>query len=252
MSSVLRLVFSMASTHVGIVPGVDLAGPRDVDRLGVVLVDLGDERAVRPVGDRGRGEGRNLGEAGHLRQRGHVGAKRRLVDVPDQLEQPALVVDQQHDGVVGVDHPLVDFGHDLPPLLINVPKRDTMYPADELHGRTRHAGLSPPIFCFAVKSVTAIPLQPVSRPTPRRSALRQAGQADDRGHRCAHQEAHGDDRRRDLGRGHRLHEAQQAASKPFFCLFNGTRMHLRTHVRAEHRGRYTHADSEYADGMLEL
>ncbi len=44
---------------------------------------------------------------------------------------------------------------------------------------------------------------------------------------------------------------QQAAGKPFFCWFNATRMHLRTHVRAEHRGRYTHGDSEYIDGMLE-
>ena len=111
MSSVLRLVSSMACDPRRVVPGVDLAGARDVDRVGIVLMDLGDERAVRPVGDRGRGEGRNLGEVGHLRQRGHVRAQRRKVDVPDQLEQPALVVDQQHDGVVGVDHPLVDFGH---------------------------------------------------------------------------------------------------------------------------------------------
>ena len=44
---------------------------------------------------------------------------------------------------------------------------------------------------------------------------------------------------------------QQAAGKPFFCWFNATRMHLRTHVRAEHRGRYKHGDSEYIDGMLE-
>ncbi|WP_375775512.1 arylsulfatase [Bradyrhizobium sp. ma5] len=44
---------------------------------------------------------------------------------------------------------------------------------------------------------------------------------------------------------------QQAAGKPFFCWFNATRMHLRTHVRAEHRGRYTHGDSEYVDGMME-
>ena len=44
---------------------------------------------------------------------------------------------------------------------------------------------------------------------------------------------------------------QQAAGKPFFCWFNATRMHLRTHVRADHRGRYTHGDSEYIDGMLE-
>ncbi len=44
---------------------------------------------------------------------------------------------------------------------------------------------------------------------------------------------------------------QSSAGKPFFCWFNATRMHLRTHVRAEHRGRYKHGDSEYIDGMIE-
>ncbi len=44
---------------------------------------------------------------------------------------------------------------------------------------------------------------------------------------------------------------QQAAGKPFFAWYNATRMHLRTHVRSEHRGRYTHGDSEYIDGMIE-
>jgi len=44
---------------------------------------------------------------------------------------------------------------------------------------------------------------------------------------------------------------QHTAGKPFFCWFNGTRMHLRTHVRQDHRGRYTHGDSEYIDGMIE-
>ncbi|MGY3607302.1 MULTISPECIES: arylsulfatase [unclassified Bradyrhizobium] len=44
---------------------------------------------------------------------------------------------------------------------------------------------------------------------------------------------------------------QQSAGRPFFCWFNSTRMHLRTHVRDSHRGRYTHGDSEYADGMIE-
>ena len=44
---------------------------------------------------------------------------------------------------------------------------------------------------------------------------------------------------------------KQGEGKPFFCWFNSTRMHLRTHVRAEHRGRYTHGDSEYIDGMIE-
>ena len=46
-------------------------------------------------------------------------------------------------------------------------------------------------------------------------------------------------------------QRQQAADKPFFCWFNSTRMHLRTHVRDSHRGRYKHGDSEYVDGMLE-
>jgi arylsulfatase len=44
---------------------------------------------------------------------------------------------------------------------------------------------------------------------------------------------------------------QQTAGKPFFTWFNATRMHLRTHVRTDHRGRYTHGDSEYIDGMHE-
>ena len=44
---------------------------------------------------------------------------------------------------------------------------------------------------------------------------------------------------------------QHSTGKPFFVWFNSTRMHLRTHVRPEHRGRYTHGDSEYIDGMIE-
>lgn len=44
---------------------------------------------------------------------------------------------------------------------------------------------------------------------------------------------------------------QNAAGKPFFVWWNGTRMHLRTHVRESHRGKYTHGDSEYIDGMIE-
>lgn len=43
----------------------------------------------------------------------------------------------------------------------------------------------------------------------------------------------------------------KAGDKPFFCWFNSTRMHLRTHVREGHRGRYKHGDSEYIDGMIE-
>jgi arylsulfatase A-like enzyme len=44
---------------------------------------------------------------------------------------------------------------------------------------------------------------------------------------------------------------QSTAGKPFFCWFNSTRMHLRTHVKKENRGKYTHGDSEYIDGMIE-
>src|SRR6516164_9474408 len=44
---------------------------------------------------------------------------------------------------------------------------------------------------------------------------------------------------------------QHAAGKPFFVWFNSTRMHLRTHVRGAHRGRYKHGDCEYNDGMIE-
>ena len=44
---------------------------------------------------------------------------------------------------------------------------------------------------------------------------------------------------------------QVKASRPFFCWYNSTRMHLRTHVRAENRGKYPHGDSEYMDGMIE-
>ncbi len=45
---------------------------------------------------------------------------------------------------------------------------------------------------------------------------------------------------------------QQAAGKPFFCWFNSTRMHLRTHVAAERRSQPgLTARTEYNDGMVE-
>lgn len=44
---------------------------------------------------------------------------------------------------------------------------------------------------------------------------------------------------------------QTKDGKPFFCWFNSTRMHLRTHVKEEHRGNYQYGDSEYIDGMIE-
>jgi arylsulfatase len=45
---------------------------------------------------------------------------------------------------------------------------------------------------------------------------------------------------------------QAKAGKPFFCWFNSTRMHFRTHVREEHRDKPgLTARTEYADGMIE-
>ena len=42
---------------------------------------------------------------------------------------------------------------------------------------------------------------------------------------------------------------QVKAGKPFFCWWNGTRMHLRTHVKEAHRG--LSGQDEYSDGMVE-
>jgi arylsulfatase A-like enzyme len=42
---------------------------------------------------------------------------------------------------------------------------------------------------------------------------------------------------------------QKSAGKPFFCWWNGTRMHFRTHVKKELRG--ISGQDEYADGMVE-
>ncbi|MGE3316839.1 MAG: arylsulfatase [Planctomycetaceae bacterium] len=44
-------------------------------------------------------------------------------------------------------------------------------------------------------------------------------------------------------------ERQHSAGKPFFCWWNGTRMHFRTHVKAENRGKS--GQDEYSDGMVE-
>jgi arylsulfatase len=44
-------------------------------------------------------------------------------------------------------------------------------------------------------------------------------------------------------------ERQAKADKPFFCWWNGTRMHFRTHVKKELRG--ISGQNEYADGMME-
>ena len=42
---------------------------------------------------------------------------------------------------------------------------------------------------------------------------------------------------------------QKAAGQPFFVWWNGTRMHFRTHVKAEHKG--ISGQDEYSDGMVE-
>ena len=45
---------------------------------------------------------------------------------------------------------------------------------------------------------------------------------------------------------------QTQANTPFLCWFNSTRMHFRTHVRAEHRDKPgLNSRTEYADGMIE-
>jgi len=47
-------------------------------------------------------------------------------------------------------------------------------------------------------------------------------------------------------------QRQARSNTPFFCWFNSTRMHFRTHVRAEHRDKPgLTARTEYADGMIE-
>ena len=44
---------------------------------------------------------------------------------------------------------------------------------------------------------------------------------------------------------------QAKAGKPFFCWWNGTRMHFRTHVKPEHKGLAGQSGDEYHDGMVE-
>lgn len=46
-------------------------------------------------------------------------------------------------------------------------------------------------------------------------------------------------------------QRQNKAGKPFFCWWNGTRMHFRTHVKEEHTGLSGEGGDEYQDGMVE-
>ena len=57
-----------------------------------------------------------------------------------------------------------------------------------------------------------------------------------RGYRPADQEAHGNRRRRDLGRRRSTSSSEKTADgTPWFVWWNGTRMHFRTHVKPEMR-----------------
>ena len=60
--------------------------------------------------------------------------------------------------------------------------------------------------------------------------------ADDRGHRAAHQEADGDDRRRDHRRRLDFIDRKHADDAPFFLWVNTTHMHFRTHTKPESVG----------------
>ncbi|MEM1208328.1 MAG: arylsulfatase [Planctomycetota bacterium] len=44
---------------------------------------------------------------------------------------------------------------------------------------------------------------------------------------------------------------QNEAGEPFFCWWNGTRMHFRTHVKEEHKNLAGPNSDEYSDGMVE-
>src|SRR5688572_31455299 len=44
---------------------------------------------------------------------------------------------------------------------------------------------------------------------------------------------------------------QKNAGAPFFCWWNATRMHFRTHVREAHKGISGKSGDEYHDGMVE-
>jgi arylsulfatase len=46
-------------------------------------------------------------------------------------------------------------------------------------------------------------------------------------------------------------DRQHKAKQPFFCWWNGTRMHFRTHVKSEHIGLSGPSGDEYHDGMVE-
>ena len=86
----------------------------------------------------------------------------------------------------------------------------------------------------------------------RRAALGQGRQAEDRGYRPAHPQAHGNLRRRFRRRGQEIHQAtQNDAGKPFFVWLNTTHMHLYTHTKKESLGQAGRWQSPYHDTMID-
>ena len=89
------------------------------------------------------------------------------------------------------------------------------------------------------------------RPARRAAQLGQRRRhAEDRGHRPADHEAHGDGGRGVPRREPRLHgQGAQADDKPFFVWWNSTRMHIFTHLKKESQGKT--GLGVYPDGMVE-
>ena len=83
------------------------------------------------------------------------------------------------------------------------------------------------------------------------SAGHEERQAHDRGHRTAHEEADGDDRRRDHRRGIDFIKRQHDAGTPFFIWINTTHMHFRTHTKKRSLGQAGRWQSPYHDTMID-
>ena len=84
------------------------------------------------------------------------------------------------------------------------------------------------------------------------AALGQGRQAEDQGYRPAHQEAHGDLRRRFRRQAAKdFIKRQNDDGKPFFVWLNTTHMHLFTHTKQESLGQAGRWQSPYHDTMID-
>jgi len=83
------------SDEVGIVPGVDLSATGDILRMWRELMNLRDQWSVRALRHGGSGDHRDVGQGRHLRPGDHVSAKLGNVEVLDDLEKAALMVNEQ-------------------------------------------------------------------------------------------------------------------------------------------------------------